>query len=201
MAALAANSSYFKCTDTLSEEMARFFAIFGHSKTAVHCAEVAAKARELAVLFGSDPSKAEAAGLLHDISAVIPNDDRIVFAESEQIDVLAAERQCPMIIHQKLSAVVAEAFFDITDIEILSAISCHTTLKANATQLDKVVFLADKIAWDQDGQPPYIVEMLAALPQSLDAAVLVYLNHLWEQRAKLQVIHPWFVAARNDLIF
>jgi len=82
----------------------------------------------------------------------------------------------------------------------LSAIECHTTLKANAGLLDKIVFIADKIAWDQDGQPPYIRKVSKAMDQSLDAGVLVYLNFLWERRSQLQIIHPWFVDARDGYL-
>jgi HD superfamily phosphohydrolase YqeK len=85
----------------------------------------------------------------------------------------------------------------LTDREILSAIGCHTTLKTKATLLDKVVFLADKIAWDQVGKPPYLNKVIEALEVSLDAAVLEYLDYLWERRDQLQVLHPWFIEARE----
>ncbi|EJW16375.1 hydrolase (HAD superfamily) [Paenibacillus alvei DSM 29] len=64
-----------------------------------------------------------------------------------------------MIIHQKLSKVMARDIFGITDNEVLDAVGCHTTLRANATQLDLVLFVADKIAWDQQGTPPYLKEL------------------------------------------
>lgn len=105
-----------------------------------------------------------------------------------------------MIVHQKLSSWMAHEVFGIHDPEVLSAIGCHTTLKAGASPLDKLVFVADKIAWDQAGQPPYLEVLQAALEHSLDAAALVYIDYLWAQRAQLRVIHPWLVAARNDLL-
>ena len=180
-------------------DVSRFLVQFGHQKTAQHCAEVAAKAKELAHRFNSNPIKAEQAGHLHDISAIIPNEIRIEVAQSQKIEVLAEEIQCPMIIHQKLSVVLAKKAFGIKDKEVLSAIGCHTTLKAKATKLDKVLFLADKIAWDQGGAPPYIDNVNNAMEISLDAAVLEFLNYLWGRRDQLQVIHPWFVEARKYL--
>lgn len=190
----------FNKTGKIAADTFRFFSLFEHQKTAEHCAAVADKAKELAKKFASDPGKAEQAGYLHDISAVIPNEKRIEFADNQLVEVLAAERQCPMIIHQKLSVVVARDVFDVTDDEILGAIGCHTTLKAKATLLDKVVFLADKIAWDQAGKPPYLSQVIKAMEVSIDAAVLAYLNYLWERRAQLQVVHPWFIAAREELL-
>ena len=190
----------FITTGNLAEDVSRFFDRFEHQHTAKHCAAVALKAKELAESLASDPAKAEQAGYLHDISAVIPNEKRVEFALRQKIEVLVAERKCPMILHQKLSVVIARDLFGIADREILSAIGCHTTLKSKATLLDKVVFLADKIAWDQAGQPPYLSKVIEALDESIDAAVLEYLNYLWARRAQLQVVHPWFIAAHEELL-
>lgn len=73
-------------------------------------------------------------------------------------------------------------------------------MKAGDSRLDKVVFLADKMAWDQAGRPPYLDEVGAALAQSLDRAVGIYLNYLWDRRKQLQVVHPWLIEARQELL-
>ena len=190
----------FRSTGKIAEDVPRFLASFGYQKTAEHCSAVAVKAKELAEKFGCDPFKAEQAGYLHDISVVIPNEKRIEFAQSQLVKVLAEEVQYPMIIHQKLSVVLAREAFGITDHEVLSAIGCHTTLKAKPKRLDKVVFLADKIAWDQDGKPPYFSKVIEAMKESLDIAVLEYLNFLWERRSQMKVIHPWLVESREYLL-
>ena len=52
--------------------------------------------------------------------------------------------------------------FGIEDNEILSAIECHTTLKKNYSDIDLVLFVADKIKWDQEGKPPYLDGLLQA---------------------------------------
>ena len=64
-----------------------------------------------------------------------------------------------MIIHQKLSKVIAKEIFKVDDEEILNAICCHTTLRKHATKMDLVLFVADKIEWDQNGAPPYLAEV------------------------------------------
>ena len=176
-----------------------FLSAHGHEATAIHCRQVAEQARLLAHQFGVDPERAYLAGLLHDISAVIPTDERLAQAQAWGVDILPAERAAPMILHQKLSAVMARRDFGVEDAGVLSAIGCHTTLKPHASRLDKVVFLADKIAWDQPGEPPWLDDLLRALDDSLDAACLVYLDYLWERRAELLVVHPWLAAARANL--
>ena len=192
-----------KQTLTLSENLPKDVAYFlernGHADTAKHCQRVAKQARELARRFGVNESQAETAGWLHDVSTVIPNELRVQIALENGLEVLPAERKLPMIVHQKLSALMARDFFGVTDVGVLSAIGCHTTLKADASPLDKVVFVADKIAWDQEGEPPYLVELLSALERSLDETAFVYLDYLWQRRDTLPVLHPWVREAHQQL--
>lgn len=172
----------------------------GHERTYLHVKGVAVKAVALAKQFGGDASKTEAAAWLHDISAIIPNQERIGVARALSLEVLPEEERFPMIIHQKLSATISRGIFGITDNEVLTAIACHTTLKADASLTDKIVFVADKIAWDQSGTPPYLSEIKVGLGQSIDAAALAYLDYLWGMRDSLRVLHPWAVEARLHLM-
>jgi predicted HD superfamily hydrolase involved in NAD metabolism len=171
----------------------------GRAVTAAHSLRVAAEAKRLAQQWGEDAASAEIAGWLHDISAIVPTNQRLGLAEVLQIDILPEERMYPMIIHQKLSAVIAHEVFGINNPAIISAVGCHTTLKADASRLDKIVFIADKIKWDQAGIPPYFDAMAAAAKRSLDEAALVYLEFLWQRRATLPVLHPWVEAAYRQL--
>jgi predicted HD superfamily hydrolase involved in NAD metabolism len=189
----------YSATGDVGADAAAFLVHHGHPKTATHSAHVADTAKELAGRFGADAVGAECAGWLHDISAIFPAAQRAQIARHLGIEVLPAEEAFPLIVHQKLSVAVARELFGVTDIQVLSAIGCHTTLKRDASLLDKVVFVADKIAWDQAGDPPYLLELLAALAQSLDAAAFCYLDHLWQRRATLRVVHPWVVAAHQQL--
>jgi HD superfamily phosphohydrolase YqeK len=61
------------------------------------------------------------------------------------------------------------------------------------------LFIADKIAWDQEGAPPYLAEIEKALAHSLDDACRGYLRYLWTQKAELPVVHRWFLAAYDEL--
>jgi predicted HD superfamily hydrolase involved in NAD metabolism len=189
----------FSFTGDLYANMVGLLTQRGHPRTAGHCVRVAAQARQLAARFGEDEKSAEIAGWLHDVSAIVPIHERIALAVALDLDVLDEERRLPMIVHQKLSAIIACEAFHVTAPSVLSAIGCHTTLKAGASRLDKVVFVADKITWDQLGDPPWLSEITVALDQSLDAAALCYINYLWERRATLMVVHPWLVAAREEL--
>lgn len=178
-------------TGDIATDAPAFLRACDQEKTARHCGDVAAEARRLAALFGADPVAAEQAGWLHDISVVIPNERRIEVARAWDVAVLDEEAVFPMIIHQKLSVVMARDVFGVRDQAILSAIGCHTTLKRDASAIDTVVFTADKLKWDQTGVAPFHAAMHAALERSLDDAAWVYLAFIWQHRANLRVVHPW----------
>ncbi|MDR0263207.1 MAG: bis(5'-nucleosyl)-tetraphosphatase (symmetrical) YqeK [Sphingobacterium sp.] len=168
-------------------------------ETAEHCMRVGEMARKIAVQYDADPDAAEIAGYLHDISAVYPNDVRIEVSRELGIEVLPEEELFPMIIHQKISKEMAKDLFQIRDQEILDAVGCHTTLKKDSTLLDKVLFVADKIEWDQSGTPPYLLQIVMQLDRSLDHAAFAYIHFLWEQRENLRVVHPWLRDAYFEL--
>jgi len=188
-----------KWSGDLGADMASFLTRNGCPETAEHCLRVGREAERLARRFGEEAASARQAGYLHDISAVIVNARRVCLARELDVPVLAEEEAVPMLLHQKLSAVLAEQVFGVQDKAILSAIGCHTTLKRGAAGLDKVVFIADKIAWDQAGEIPCLPQIRAGLTRSLDAGVSAYLAYLWQQRGRLPVVHPWMAAAHEEL--
>ena len=69
-----------------------------------------------------------------------------------------------MLLHQQQSAILAKEIFQVNDPAILSAISCHTTLKPGPLAWI-TVFLADKIKWDRGTTPPYAEELTRLLEQ------------------------------------
>ncbi len=186
-------------TGDISVDVTSLLNAHGRADTAVHCAAVASEASRLAARFGEHERQAETAGWLHDISAVVPGAQRLEYAQQWRIEILPEEATAPMLLHQKQSAALAAEVFGVTDPVIISAIGCHTTLKVSPSALDKVIFLADKIAWDGVGTPPYHHAILHAVENSLDEACWCYLDYLWSRRASLFAVHPWFVAAYQEL--
>lgn len=162
-----------------------------------HCMSVGEYAYRLGEKTLNDPNKAKIAGFLHDISAIYPNDQRVDVAKKLEIPLCKEEIKFPMIIHQKISRQMALDIFKITDPEILSSIECHTTLKGGYSDLDLVVFIADKIKWDQTGEPPYLSGLIAALDQSLEHAAYYYIEYLLNNDIK--VVHPWLMDAYRKL--
>jgi len=197
---LAALAEAVPWTGDAGADVTALLAYHGRADTVGHSMRVAAEAKRLALHWGEEAAGAETAGWLHDVSAIVPVEERVGLAEDLGLDVLPEERAFPMIMHQKLSAAIAQAVFGISDPAVLSAIGCHTTLKAGASPLDKIVFVADKMQWDQAGDAPYLRAITGAVERSLDQAVLVYLDYLWQQRATLPVVHPWVVQAYHQTL-
>jgi predicted HD superfamily hydrolase involved in NAD metabolism len=187
------------CTQDLHADLITFLTVWDCAETGHHSSAVAALAQKLAEQFGEDPQQAEIAGWLHDVSAAIPNANRLEAACAWGLEVMPEEASVPMLLHQRLSAVMARAWFGVTDENVLSAIRCHTTLRAGASTLDKVVFVADKVAWDQPGDPPYARAINEALTRSLDEAAFCYLDHLWQRRETILALHPWLADAYREI--
>jgi predicted HD superfamily hydrolase involved in NAD metabolism len=182
------------------DDAAAFLRAHGCEQVSKHCRNVAEESVKLAQQFNLDTECALQAGWLHDVSAVIPNSKRLWYARRLGIQVLQTEISLPMILHQKLSKVFASEIFGVHCSAVLEAVECHTTLKRNPSPLDMAIFVADKLAWDQEGVPPYEAAMKVALQEDLLAAVKVYLNYMWERRDRLPVLHPWLVEAVQSLL-
>lgn len=196
---IAALTEGLTLTGELRRDVPAFLHRHGCPKTAAHSELVAAEARRVALRFGADPDLAEQAGWLHDVSAVFPTPERARVARDLGLEVLPEEEAFPMIVHQKLSVVLAREIFGVTSPEVLSAVGCHTTLKGGAELLDLVLFVADKIEWDQSGVPPYRDGLLAAMDESLEAAAFHYISYLIDGPGTLKVLHPWLKAAYDEL--
>jgi len=190
-----------KLSHDLEQSIRSFFVANNDHNTLNHTLTVASEAKRVAELFGVDPIKAEQAGLLHDISNVVPVTKMLAVAKELSIEIMEEEYKYDRIIHQKLSKAMAREIFNIHDQEILDAIECHTTMKSKATLLDKVLFISDKISWDLPGEHPYLLEIREEVnKRNLNAGILIYLNHIWEQRSKMKLVHPWLKEAREELL-
>ena len=181
----------------LKNEIKQYLVSKNCEKTYYHCMEVGEYAYQLGEKYLTSPEKVSIAGYLHDISAVYPNNQRINVAQKYGIELNEAEMAFPLIIHQKISKSIAKMDFGIEDNEILSAIECHTTLKKNYSDIDLVLFVADKIKWDQEGKPPYLDGLLQALNCSLENAAYFYIDYILKHDIK--VVHPWLWDAYNQL--
>lgn len=107
----------------------------------------------LAMRYGSDLDQAEMAGLLHDCAKRYGDECIVAKCDEKGVSLTAGERETPPVVHAKLGAFLAEHKYGITDPDILSAISCHTTGKPEMTLLEKILYVADYIEPRRDRAP------------------------------------------------
>lgn len=171
-----------------------------HNKvnTLKHVEEVAETAAWLAEIYDLDISKVRLAALLHDISAIMTPQEMYETAKSRNMEIDPAEEKYHFLLHQRISKIIASETFGIDDNEILNAVECHTTLKKNAGMYDKVIFLADKISWDQKDLPPYYDILKSKAAESLDEACYFFIKYQFEG-GLLLMPHQWLIEAYKDL--
>ena len=183
-------------TGSPEEDIRALYERNGRQKTWRHVSDVAVVNGEIARQYGLDEGKCRLSALLHDIGAVIAPDDMLVFIESRGLALCEAERRHPFLLHQRVSRVIAEEYFSIEDPEILLPIQHHTTLREDATAYDMALFIADKLAWDQDGVPPFYDAVRTALDESLEAACLKYMDYMIDSGKLLYPHTDWTKAHR-----
>lgn len=110
-----------------------------------HSLSVSFTCMNLAMRYGYDLEKAELAGLIHDCGKRFSDEVILEKCLRHGIEVTDAEKKALPVLHAKYGVWLAENKYGVTDKEILSAVACHTTGKANMSTLDKILYIADYI--------------------------------------------------------
>ncbi len=166
--------------------------------TLKHVEAVSDTAIWLAQIYNLDIVKVKLASLLHDISAIMTPQEMYEMAKSRNLEIDPAEEKFHFLLHQKVSKIIALEHFGIHDQDILDAVECHTTLKKNANMYDKVIFIADKISWDQNDVPPYYDLLKSKASESLDGACYYYIKYQFDN-GLLLMPHQWIKEAYEEL--
>lgn len=172
-----------------------------HGKEAIwaHSKAVAEVTKAIAAQYGLDASVCRRAAYCHDVGGIVKPDEMIRIAREWEMPLDPAEVAHPFLLHQRFSERICREELGIVEERILCAVGCHTTLKANAAKYDMAVFLADKLAWDQPGEPPYRQVVEDALSLSLERACLAYIDYTMEN-GMILMPHGWLLEARAWLI-
>jgi predicted HD superfamily hydrolase involved in NAD metabolism len=129
----------------------RFLRRAGRVDTLHHSAQVNAAARRLARRWAWDPpafARIDLACTAHDMASVVPLREIVRVAESLGVPLTETDRAIPQFIHGPVAAAVLRQRLGVTDEDVLNAVRHHTTLRAGASPLEQLVFIADKIALD-----------------------------------------------------
>lgn len=156
-----------------------------------HTAGVVRSAAVLAERYGIDPAKARLAAYLHDCA----KEDTEGLARKYG---LAVDGMSAPVRHAPVGAAHARRAYGVEDKEVLQAIALHTVCGSGMTELDKAIYLADKI---EPGRAYAAKESIArAAEQSLNEGMLACIDRTAAYLAKTgERMHPATIAAREEI--
>lgn len=139
-------------------------------KRYIHTLNVQNMAVQLAKRYHADVEKAALAALLHDIAKECERDKLLqIFKDNAIIAGKAAEKpQC--VWHGIAASILARTKYGIEDKEILDAIACHSTGRADMTKMDKIIYMADMVS--EERSYPEAVPLRAQVLKDLDRGLL-----------------------------
>ena len=192
-------------TGQVKEAVVAFLQGAGKAGTLAHIRQVVTQARILAARFGESPEndmkRAALAAWCHDMAAVVPREALEAEAQHWHVPLTVSDHAIPMLIHGPLAAEVAHQKLGVDDEEVLNAIRYHSTLRAGASTLEKIVFVADKVALDPTSpRNDFLPDLQAALSKGLDAMAFVYVDWVIQHEDELGwTIHENLRAAHAEL--
>ena len=99
-------------------------------------------ARELALIYGADPTDAERAALLHDITKALDGPLQLTLCREYGINLDDFSAHNPKTLHALTGSLVADRIF-WENPAVVAAIRSHTTGKADMNTLEKIIYVAD----------------------------------------------------------
>lgn len=163
-------------------------------KRLLHSANVMLYAIDLAAKHGVDLMKTATAGLLHDCAKCLPHDQLMNYAARAGDDQLMQAE----LAHGPAGAVMAKELFGIDDTDVLQAIHFHTTGRAGMTQLEKIIFLADKIELGRTYED--LDPIREAAKSDLDKAMIICLSEVeYFLERSSRPSHPYALEAIKDI--
>lgn len=160
----------------------------------VGCSDTAV---ELARIYGADETAARRAGILHDITKALNEEEQLHLCEKYDIILNQLERENPKLLHAKTGATIAREIFGESD-AVYHAIYWHTTGRKNMSMLEKNIYLADYIEPNRDF--PGVQELRRLAYENIDKALLMGLRMSVEQLTKRGMeIDPNSLAALQSL--
>ena len=144
-----------------------------------HTLGVMQMSASLAIRYDYPMERAQLAGLLHDCAKCIPAKKKLKICKENEIPVTDFEREHTFLLHAKVGAWVAREKYGVTDPEILSAITWHTTGKEDMTLLEKIVYIADYIEPARN-KAPRLPEIRKIAFEDLDRCMYAILHDTLE---------------------
>lgn len=153
----------------------------------------------LAKKYKVDEKKARLAGLIHDCAKNLKDEEILRLVRAGDLEISEVCLKSPQIMHGLAGSIVARNIFKVIDVEILNAITYHTTGRKDMTDLEKIIYLADFIEPGRDFLGVEALRILA-LNDLERALVLAFDNTINFVIMKGELLHLDTIIARNDII-
>lgn len=168
-------------------------------KRFLHSMNVAKECVKLAEKYGGDKEKAYLAGVLHDIMKEESPEMQLQTIAQSDIIIDTVTENAPPLWHAKAGAAYCKHVLNIKDEEIVNAISYHTTARADMSQLEKILYLADYIGEERDY--PDVDNMRKETWSSMERGMAYALEYsIWDLVNRKKAIHIDTVNAYNQLV-
>lgn len=166
-------------------------------KRRIHTYAVAEEAKKLARRYGEDVEKAELAALFHDFFRGVSEPALNCYVRQLGLDPVYLNNA--NLAHGKIAAILMERDYHIKDRDIINAVSYHTTGRADMSELEKIIYLADAI--EPNRSYPGVEEIRELAFKNLDEACLLSLERSIDYvRGKGLYLDQDTVKARDFLI-
>lgn len=169
-----------------------------------HSVGVMKKAEELAKIHGVDINKAKLVGLAHDIGKELSEEDKVKYAEQNNLGIDEIEKINIGLLHAKIGADICKKRYNFTE-DMQNAIKYHTTGNENMDLLAKIIYIADKIEdgrnYKDEQKMQGVVEARKIALENINKAILYVIDDsLVYTIQKKKLIHPDSIKTRNKLI-
>ena len=164
-------------------------------KRRAHVVGTADTAFALAERWGADPEAARRAGILHDITKALTEQEQLHFCREYGMMPSEFQYANPKLLHAVTGAAAARRVFGESE-TVVSAIRWHTTGRAHMSALEKILYLADYMEPNRDF--PGVEKLRELVWKDLDAAMLWGLEHTVNYvRSRNRTVDPDSLEAWN----
>ena len=169
-------------------------------KRYAHTMAVTELAVRLAEFYNLDVVKCETAALLHDCAKNMTAEEMKKYITKNKLKIKNCNfitEYLPQVLHSYIGADIAAKQFDIKDKDILNAVKNHTVGRANMSDCEKILFVADALSADRKYDKSFVPKKI--LFGDLDKAFkLVLQNKIKYVVANFSVLHPDIVKIWNS---
>ena len=158
-------------------------------------------ARRLGKIHGVDDKRCALGALAHDLARHLEGSQLLMQSREKNIPLNSYEFDSPVLLHGPLAAVWLESDLGCDDEEVVNSVRYHTTGRPSMTNVEKIVFIADKVEPEKLTGNSGLILVAEKIEVDLDESILEYLKlRIRSVMQQNKVVHPLALETWNYLI-